>query len=312
MRFDFLERISPVAFYKLKTYYRKLYLKRFRSKTIQELMAYDAHLFNQTTGLTLDWDNLNRYTEKMQWEKLFDKDERKVLCSDKYRVRFWVEERIGSEYLVPLLGVWDKATEIDFSSLPKSFVLKTNCGSGDIIIVKDKNSLTKNKIREIEAKLDYFAHFDFGCAQCEMHYSKIIPKIIAEEFIEYPGEDLPDYKFLCFDGVVKYCWVDMGRYHNHKRNVYDLNWTLQEWNQKQYGNYEKPIPKPINFDTMVNIATKLCQGFSHVRVDLYNIDGKIYFGEMTFTNGSGFEKIYPDSADLMLGAMWDLKTEKIW
>ena len=117
---------------------------------------------------------------------------------------------------------------------------------------------------------------------------------------------------MCFDGVVRYCWVDMGRYHTHKRNVYDLNWTLQDWNQQKYGNYEAPIPKPENFDKMIEIADILCKGFSHVRIDLYNISGRIYFGEMTFTNGSGFEKIYPDSADFMLGSLWHLNMEKKW
>ena len=304
-----IEEAHPVIFYKIKKIYRKIYLASFRKKDIQELMDYDSRLFKEATGLELDWNNLKRYTEKMQWEKLFNQDKRKAVCSDKYLVRTWVKDRIGEEFLIPLLGCWNKADRIDFDSLPSSFVLKTNCGSGDIIIIKDKNSLSSKKKREIVAKLDYFANFDFGCAQCELHYSDIKPKIIAEKYIESTGEDLPDYKFLCFDGVVHYCWVDMDRYHNHKRNVYDMNWVLQPWNQKDYGNYEYPIAKPKNFDKMVDIATVLCQGFSHVRVDLYNIDGKIYFGEMTFTNGSGFEKIYPDSADFMLGQLWNLKSE---
>ena len=270
------------------------------------MMAYDKKLYQKYTGNELDWNNLKRYTEKMQWEKLFNKDERKVQYSDKYLVRSWISEMIGEEYLIPLIGVWDNAYDIDFSCLPNSFVLKTNCGSGDIIIVKDKTKLKSKDIKTICAKLDYYANYDFGCAQCELHYSKIPPKIIAEELILYPGDDLPDYKFLCFDGEVKYCWVDVGRYHNHKRNVYDLNWNLQDWNQKDYGNYEKPINKPINFDKMVEIASLLSANFAHVRVDLYNIDGKIYFGEMTFTNGSGFEKIIPDNADYVLGQMWKL------
>ena len=100
---------------------------------------------------------------------------------------------------------------------------------------------------------------------------------MIEKYIEYSAEDLPDYKFLCFNGKVCYCWVDVGRYHNHKRNIYDLSWNLQSWNQYDYGNSEMPIPKPENFDQMIEIAGKLCSGFSHVRVDLYNINGKIYF-----------------------------------
>ena len=312
MKLDFFEKKLPVQFYRLKKIYRRIYLKRFKNKTIQELMDYDATLFKETTGITLDWNNLKRYTEKMQYEKMFDDDSRKVVCSDKYLVRSWIGNKVGSEYLIPLINVYDNAYNINFESLPNSFVLKTNCGSGDIIIVKDKSKLTRKEMTAIKAKLDYYMNFDFGCAQCELHYSKIKPKIVAEKYIEYPGEDLPDYKFLCFDGEVKYCWVDMGRYHMHKRNVYDLDWNLQSWNQKNYGNYDKDIPRPKNFEKMIEIASALCEGFSHVRVDLYNIDGTIYFGEMTFTNGSGYEKIYPDSADFMLGNMWNLDIKKRW
>lgn len=302
---------NSVIFYKLKKIYRKVYLYFFNKKSISELMDYDAQLYKEKTGNLLEWNNLRRYTEKMQWAKLFDDDERKVTCSDKYRVREWVADRIGEQYLIPLLGKWERATEICFDELPNSFVLKTNCGSGDIFIVRNKDSLSRKEKKIIKAKLDYYMTFDFGCAQCERHYSKISPCIIAEKYIDYPDSDLPDYKFLCFNGEVKYCWVDMGRYHNHKRNVYDMNWQLQEWNQKDYGNYDGQISKPENFGMMVNIAEELCRDFRHVRVDLYNVNGRIYFGEMTFTNGSGFEKINPDSADVMLGDMWNIDTTMI-
>ena len=302
---------NSVMFYRLKKIYRKVYLYFFHKRSISELMDYDAQLYKEKTGNLLEWKNLRRYTEKIQWAKFFDDDERKVICSDKYKVREWVADRIGAQYLIPLLGKWENSSDICFDELPNSFVLKTNCGSGDVFIVRNKASLSKKQQRIIKAKLDYYMTFDFGCAQCERHYSKIPPCIIAEKYIDYPDSDLPDYKFLCFNGEVKYCWVDMGRYHNHKRNVYDMNWKLQEWNQKDYGNYEEQISKPENFDIMVNIAKELCRDFGHVRVDLYNVNGRIYFGEMTFTNGSGFEKINPDSADIMLGDMWNIDTTMI-
>ena len=148
---------------------------------------------------------------------------------------------------------------------------------------------------------------DYSCRYCEMHYKDISPKIIAEEFIDSRGSDLVDYKFLCFDGVPYYCWVDMDRFTNHTRNVYDLKWNIQAWNQRSYGNFKGVVDKPRNFDIMIEIVKKLSRGFSHVRVDLYNVDGKIYFGEMTFTNGSGFEEISPIEADLMLGDLWKIK-----
>ena len=130
--------------------------------------------------------------------------------------------------------------------------------------------------------------------------------IIAEEFVKHCGDDLPDYKFLCFDGVPVYCWVDTGRYSNHKRNVYNLKWELQPWNQGRYGTTDYPLKAPDKFNKMIEIAAKLSAGFPHVRVDLYNVNGEIYFWEMTFTNGSGLEPIIPQEADEMLGNLWKL------
>ena len=132
----------------------------------------------------------------------------------------------------------------------------------------------------------------------ELHYSEIKPRIIAEEYIDSGKYELQDYKFLCFDGKPYYCWVDIDRYSNHKRNVYDMDWILQPWNQWTYGNSLVTIPVPKNYEVMKDIATKLSAGLSHVRVDLYNVAGKIYFGEMTFTNGGGFEKITPPEYDV--------------
>ena len=136
-------------------------------------------------------------------------------------------------------------------------------------------------------------HTDFGVVLGELHYSLIPPKIIAEEMIGNDGEDLKDYKFLCFNGKAYYCCVDFDRFTKHKRNVYDLNWNLQTWNTGDYDNYQGDFPKPQNFEKMVELTEKLASGFSHVRVDFYNVDGKIYFGEITFHHGGGCNGIEP-------------------
>ena len=280
--------------------------KKIHSMSDEELRAYDAKLYELRHNKSLNWNNLLTYNEKMQWAKLYDKDSRKVICADKYAVREWVAKRIGEEYLIPLVGVWEKFSDVDFKKLPEQFVIKTNHGSGDVVVVRSKSKMTLSEKLAMRRKINVSMKTDYGTQHCELHYSDIPPKVIAEEFIDSKGGDLQDYKFLCFNGVPHFCWVDVDRFTNHKRNIYDLDWNLQDWNQRNYGNSKMPVEKPKNFDEMIEIAKKLSEGFSHVRIDLYNVDGKIYFGEMTFTNGSGFETIHPESADLMLGNLWDI------
>lgn len=261
-------------------------------------------LYEERIGHKLDWNNVQTYTEKMQWAKLYDKNPMKSQLADKYEVRKWVEEKIGADYLIPLLGVWERFDDIDFSGLPDRFVLKTNHGSGTNYIVRNKSQIKYKQVKRMfEDWLDTDYAFNTGF---EMHYTDIKPLIIAEQYIEADHGQLQDYKFLCFDGAPYYCWVDMDRYTNHTRNVYNLNWELQPWNQEHYGTYKEPIPCPEGFDKMIELAKVLCKGFSHVRVDFYNVNGKIYFGEMTFTNGSGLDRIIPESYDRMLGDLWSL------
>lgn len=257
--------------------------------------------YEQRIGHALDWAHLTTYTEKMQWEKIYNKNPLKSLLSDKIAVREWVTEKIGDEFLIPILGVWNKFDDIDFSLLPNKFVLKTNHGSGSNIIVKDKTNLNLKMTR---VKINKWLKTDFGLLSFERHYSSIKPRIIAEQFIESHGAGLQDYKFLCFGGHPMYCWVDCDRFSNHTRNVYNLNWELQEWNQETYLHYKEPLPKPINFEKMIELASILSADFSHVRVDLYNENGRIYFGEMTFTNGGGYDRILPEKYDLELGRLW--------
>lgn len=263
-----------------------------------------AARYEAAIGHKLNWDNLQTYTEKMQWAKLYDKNPLKATLTDKYLVREWVEKTIGGEYLIPLLGVWDNFEDIDFSELPDRFVLKTNHGSGTNLIVKDKSKLNLKRVKRM---FDDWMNIDYAYnSNFEMHYTDIKPKIIAEKYMETSTGELPDYKFLCFGGKPYYCWVDCGRFTNHTRNVYDLDWKLQSWSQCHPIN-EVIIEKPAKFETMVMLAQKLSEGLSHVRVDFYNIDGNIYFGEMTFTNASGLERIYPDEWDKRLGELWQLE-----
>lgn len=295
------------TYFLLKSLKMNYLYRKIQKMDKAQKMAYIGGVYRKKLGREMNWDNPTSYTEKIQYEKLNGRMDEKVQLADKYRVREWVKERIGEEYLIRLLGVWKKSDEIDFDNLPNKFVLKTNCSSGDVVIVKDKSMLSQKDIRNIRKKLEFYLHCKYGVDTGEFQYALMEPVIVAEEFVEHHGDDLPDYKFLCFDGVPVYCWVDTNRYSNHKRNVYNLKWELQPWNQERYGTTYYPLKAPDNFDKMIEIAAKLSAGFSHVRVDLYNVNGKIYFGEMTFTNGSGFEPIIPQEADEMLGNLWKLQ-----
>lgn len=300
-----LEKHCPRFYYFLRGLRRKYRLQRYRKLTTLDIMGKNAKLFEERFGRPLDWYNLHSYNEKLQWEKLFHEDPVKTILADKYRVREWVSERIGDEYLIPLIGVWNNADEIQFEDLPRSFVLKTNCASGDVVVVKDKNTLTKKDITRIKCKLNFYLRYDWGYQSFELHYSKIKPLIIAEELLPSGDSDVPDYKFTCFDGQPYCCRVDAGRYHRHRRNTYDLEWNLLPWNAGLFQNIEYDLPKPKNFELMVELARKLSKGLPQVRADFYNVDGKIYFGEMTLTSGSGFEPFVPESMDYTLGEMWN-------
>ena len=292
--------------YEYYQHYKRLKLieriEKMKTLSIEEKKKNIEVLYKQKIGHSISWNNPKTYTEKMQVEKLYNYKEIKTVLSDKYRVREWIKEKIGDKYLVPLLGVWDSFEEIDFDNLPNRFVLKTNHGSGSVLIVKDKSKLNYKKVKRL---FDDWMKIDFAYTNgFEMQYSNIERKIIAEEYLETEQRELQDYKFLCFDGNPVFCWVDIGRFSKHTRTVFDLKWNLQPWTQAEYGISKEKIERPKNFDEMINISKKLCKGFSQVRVDLYNIEGKIYFGEMTFTNGSGFDKIIPEKYDIVLGNLW--------
>lgn len=294
----------PILGYKIKYLYYLFLLKSRRRMSIATKKKVLNKKYKKIFHREIDWVNPRAYTEKIQYYKLFESNEiniQKAKLTDKYLVREWITETIGSEYLIPLLGKYDSFSEIDFNTLPKSFVIKCSHDSGSTVLVDDKEKINW---KQLKSKFYYLMKVDFSLYTFESHYHYIKPRILVEMDMRTSNEEILDYKFLCFHGKAKYCWVDIDRYENHKRNIYDLEWNLQNWNQNNHGTSEADIKKPEKLDEMIEIAEKLSTGFSHVRVDLYYISGKIYFGEMTFTNGSGFEFFRPDSADYMLGKLW--------
>ena len=271
-----------------------------------EMKEEISRLYKHYLNRELDWSNLRRYTEKMQWKKVFNITPLEKTVSDKYAVRQWVKDKIGEDYLIPMLGIWDRFEDINIESLPERFVLKTTHASSNIIIVKDKNHFDKD-MAALMFKL--WLSTDYAYASFEMNYKDIPRRIIGEQYMEDGNGELPDYKFMCFDGKPYCCWVDQGRFTNHTRNIYDMNWELLPF-MEHFPNSERTIPRPYNFEKMIEIAENLSEGFSHVRVDLYNIDGTIFFGELTFCESSGFCEISPDEYDLKMGDLWKLPIDR--
>ncbi|MBE5883523.1 MAG: glycosyltransferase [Lachnospiraceae bacterium] len=253
--------------------------------------------YKRKNGKDVNFENPVTLSEKITWMKLNDSTELKSLLADKYRVRKWVEEKIGSQYLIPLLGTWEKFDDIDFDLLPEKFVLKCNHGSGMNVIVNDKKDFDRSTARR---KINKWMNTNYAfTAGLEMHYKNIKPVILAESFLA-TGDQLRDYKFLCFGGKVEYVWVDSDRHTNYTRAIFDREWNVQPF-RLQFP--ETPITpeKPEKLDEMIRIAETLSAGFSFVRVDLYYINQTVYFGEMTFTSENGSGEFSPPEYDKILG-----------
>ena len=235
-----------------------------------------------------------------------------VKLVDKYEVKKYVEEKIGGEYVIPTINVYNTFDEIDFSALPTKFVLKCTHDSGGNVICKDKDLLDKNAARE---KIGNSLRKNFYYLMREWPYKYVKPRVLAEVFIAEAGhEDLIDYKFFCFNGIPRYCQVITNRSTNEAIDFFDENWVHQDFVGLNPACKNNPMcknmPRPKNYDTMLELAQSLALDFPFVRVDFYNVGGKIYFGEMTFFPAGGFGGFTPDEWNYKLGKMIMLPKEK--
>lgn len=258
-------------------------------------------------GEWIDWKNPKTFTEKLQWLKLYDFKPEYTKMVDKYAVKDYVSSIIGEEYIIPTLGVWDKVEDIDWNSLPDKFVLKTTHGGGGcgVVICSDKSKFDRSAA---EKKLSASMKVNAGKIYRERPYLKVPRRIIAEKFMEETTRpdvhDLMDYKFFCFDGEPRFLYVSDSP--KHESVFLNTDWTLAGIGRDDYEPLKEVPAKPDNLDEMLNIARKLTKGTPHARVDLYNINEQIYFGEITFYTGSGFIPFNPKSFDLLIGDMLQL------
>ena len=238
------------------------------------------------------------YNEKMQWLKLHDKREEYTKMVDKYEAKKYVGKLIGDEYIIPTLGVWDNFDAIDFSKLPDQFVLKTTHDSGGVVICKDKNQFN---IKSAKKKLEKSLRNNFYYMHREYPYKNVKPRIIAEKFmVDESGVELKDYKFFCFNGEVKMLFVATDRPLDTRFDFYDEHFNHLPFKQGHPWAI-KEIKKPIGFEKMVELAGVLSKGIPHVRVDFYDINGHIYFGELTFFHFSACVAFEPEEWDYKIG-----------
>ncbi len=265
-------------------------------------------MYRARFGRKLNLNNPITFNEKMQYLKLFDRNKDYTIHVDKYLVRKFVKDTIGEQYLIPLLGVWNNADEIDFSALPSSYVLKCNHNSGmGMFINNGKEKVDKKKVKqELNRGLeeDYYLHHR------EWPYKNVPRKIIAEKYmVDESGYELKDYKIFTFSGKAYCIQVDYDRFVDHHRNFYDLEWNYIPFTTLYPTNQRHIIEKPSCLDELIKCAEKIAEAAgkpSFLRVDFYVIGNSILFGEMTYFHGSGYEQFYPEEYDYKLGSLIDI------
>lgn len=258
--------------------------------------------YKSRVGKELNLENPKTLTEKIQWLKVYDSSFLKTYCADKILLHDYCESKLGKDICIPIISTYDKPEQIEWNKLPNKFVIKCNHGSGYNIIVEDKTKLNKT---EVNSKLNKWLNENYALFGAELHYYNIKRKILIEEYKESIDNDLVDYKFWCFNGEPKYFSIGAGHGHG-SLNYYDFNMKLYPYQRLDY-HCDRNIKwnKPSRFDEMMDIAKILSKDFKFVRVDFYEINKKVFLGELTFTPGDGYFK-FEGNGDLSVGEMLDL------
>lgn len=265
--------------------------------------------YKQVFGKKLNLNNPQTFNEKIQWLKLHDRKPEYHTMVDKYEVKNWVAKIIGEEYIIKTFGVWDKYEDIDFNSLPEQFILKCTHDSASVTICTDKSNFDVSrsawKYDDVFMKRDYY-HYE----NKQWAYKGVKPRIIAEEYLQDDKyESLADYKFYCFNGKAKCIYVAINRFTNLRLDIYDLEWNKMPYDHNHKYHYrEDYLDKPKEFDLMKELAEKIARYVDnpYVRVDFYEVKGKVYFGEITFYPEGGMGYFDPEEWDYTFGSWIDL------
>lgn len=285
---------------------RERVFKFFDNRHLLDWMDDERYLklaFRAKMGYPLNLENPRTFSEKIQWLKLYDRKPLYTQLVDKYAVRQYIAEKIGEEHLIPLVGgPWKSVEEIDFDALPEQFVLKCNHDSGGLVVCRDKSSLDRETVKQ---KLDQHLKANYYMSSREWPYKDVKPCIIAEKYmVDESGVELKDYKWYCFNGTPRFLLITTDRAEADvptKYTYFDMDYhVLPFYNSGPHA--DKPIPKPETFDQMKRLAEILSAEMAHLRVDLYDINGKVYFGELTFYDSSGMAKFDPPEWDETIGS----------
>lgn len=266
--------------------------------------------FHRNLGKWINWKNPQTFNEKLQWLKIYNRNPLYTTLVDKYAVKKWVADKIGEQYVIPTLGVWNSFDEIDFDKLPNQFVLKTTHDSGGVVICRDKKTFNKEAARE---KLTESLKRNFYYQGREWPYKNVPPRIIAEKYMEDPKQpELLDYKFYVFNGAPKYIAVCQGM-SNHATahmSYMKLDWTFAPFTRTNYPPFENIPPRPVWLKDMDRIARIFAENIPFLRVDFYEVNGQVKIGELTFTPSSGWTPFNPTEWDKKIGDWLTLPTKE--
>ena len=282
-------------------------LRRFSGLLSDKL--YVKCMYYLQTGKLLNLKQPKSFSEKLQWLKLYNRRPEYTTMVDKYAVKEYVANIIGKEYIIPTIGVWDSPEEIAWDDLPNQFVLKTTHGGGKkgVIVCTDKNQLDKETtVRKLKSAFKIDLYKTLG----EWPYKNVKRRILAEKYLSDGSEtadesimhDLVDYKFLCFNGEPLYCMIVSNRRTDKSYDFFDKNWNHMPFRLAHFPNAKTKLSKPHNYELMRTLSAKIAQGHPHLRVDFYEVEGKVYYGEITFFTLSGYNTITPEEWDVKLGS----------